>query len=152
MRASPRDCYREPVIEFAVVMAVIAAFIIVLVGGLEVIEHLKKRNELRVDPEQLLAARFARGEIDERDMAFLSSVASQVALHVQNVNLLAQRERQIRELDAIGRIGQLVSASYDLDEMLDVVYQTLAEVTQASVFFLLICEPSTQAVTNAEFV
>lgn len=74
MRASPRDCYREPVIEFAVVMAVIAAFIIVLVGGLEVIEHLKKRNELRVDPEQLLAARFARGEIDEAEYSRRLSV------------------------------------------------------------------------------
>jgi putative membrane protein len=62
------------VIEFAVVMAVIAAFIIVLVGGLEVIDQLKKRNELRVDPEQLLAARFARGEIDEAEYSRRLSV------------------------------------------------------------------------------
>ena len=53
---------------------------------------------------------------------------------------------------AIERIGQLISASYDLDEMLDVVYQTLSEITQSSVFFLLICEPGTHAVTNAVFV
>ncbi|HEX5692235.1 MAG TPA: GAF domain-containing protein, partial [Roseiflexaceae bacterium] len=89
---------------------------------------------------------------DERDTAFLTSVASQVVLQVQNVNLLAQRERQIRELDAIGRIGQLVSASYDLDDMLDVVYETLVTVTQPSVFYLVICEPGSQAVTNAVFV
>lgn len=56
------------------VMAVIAAFIIVLVGGLEVIDQLKKRNELRVDPEQLLAARFARGEIDEGEYSRRLSV------------------------------------------------------------------------------
>jgi GAF domain-containing protein len=89
---------------------------------------------------------------DDRDEAFLVGVARQVALHVQNIQLLEQRERQIRELDAIERIGQLISASYDLDEMLDVVYQTLAELTRASVFFLLICEPGTHAVTNAVFV
>lgn len=56
-------------IEFAVVMAVIAAFIIVLVGGLEAIETVKKRRELRVDPQQVLAVRFARGEIDEAEYA-----------------------------------------------------------------------------------
>jgi phosphoserine phosphatase RsbU/P len=89
---------------------------------------------------------------DDRDEAFLIGVARQVALHVQNIQLLAQRERQIHELDAIERIGQLISASFDLDEMLDVVYQTLADLTQASVFFLLICEPGTHAVTNAVFV
>ena len=54
-------------IEFAIVMAVIAAFIILLVGGLEAIDAMKKRRELRVDPQQVLAARFARGEIDEAE-------------------------------------------------------------------------------------
>ncbi len=88
----------------------------------------------------------------ERDEGFLVSVAGQVALHVRNVRLLTQRERQIRELDAIGRIGQLVSASFDLDEMLDGVYQTLEQATSASVFYLLICEPDTHVVTNAVFV
>jgi GAF domain-containing protein len=89
---------------------------------------------------------------DDRDEAFLVGVARQVALHVQNIQLLAQRERQIRELDAIERIGQLISASYDLDEMLDLVYRTLADLTHASVFYLLICEPGTHAVTNAVVV
>jgi putative membrane protein len=54
-------------IEFALVMGVIAAFIIVLVGGLGAIDAIMKRRELRVDPQQVLAARFARGEIDEAE-------------------------------------------------------------------------------------
>lgn len=54
-------------IEFAIVMAVIAVFVVVLVGGLEAINSIKKRSELRVDPQQLLAARFAKGEIDEAE-------------------------------------------------------------------------------------
>ena len=56
-------------VEFAIVMAVIAAFILVLVGGLELIELKKRAQELAVDPEKVLAARFAAGEIDERDYA-----------------------------------------------------------------------------------
>ncbi len=87
---------------------------------------------------------------DSRDEAFLSNVVRQVTLHVQNVALLAQRERQIYELDAIGRIGELISASFDLDEMLDVVHHTLQEATSASVFFLLICEPETHIVTHRD--
>ena len=56
-------------VEFAIVMAVIAAFVLVLVGGLEAIDRAKKRNELAVDPERVLAARFAAGEIDETEYA-----------------------------------------------------------------------------------
>jgi putative membrane protein len=55
-------------------MAVIAAFVIVLVGGLELIDQLKRRAELRVDPEQVLAARFASGEIDESEYSRRLSV------------------------------------------------------------------------------
>src|SRR6266545_4222138 len=89
---------------------------------------------------------------DERDEHFLQNVAQQTALHIQNVTLLAQRERQIRELDAIGQIGRLVSATFDLEEILQVVYETLREVTGAPIFYLLICEADTRIVTNAIFI
>jgi phosphoserine phosphatase RsbU/P len=89
---------------------------------------------------------------EERDERFLQNVAQQTALHVQNVTLLAQRERQIRELDAIGRIGQLVSATFGLEEILQVVYETLRDVTGAPIFYLLVCEPATRVVTNAVFI
>ncbi|MFO7169452.1 MAG: GAF domain-containing protein [Chloroflexota bacterium] len=95
---------------------------------------------------------YTSGAFDERDERFLQNVAQQAALHVQNAQLQAQRERQIRELDAIGRIGQLVSATFDLEEILQVVYETLHEVTGAPIFYLLICEPQTHVVTNAVFI
>lgn len=62
------------VLEFAVVMAVIALFILVLVGGLEWISLRKRALELAVDPEKVLAARFANGEITEQDYARRLSV------------------------------------------------------------------------------
>ncbi len=95
---------------------------------------------------------YAAGAFDERDERFLRNVAQQTALHVRNVTLLAQREQQIRELDAIGRIGQFVSATFDLDEILQVVYETLRDVTGAPIFYLLICEPNTHIITNAMFI
>lgn len=96
--------------------------------------------------QSYLAAAF-----DERDEYLLNNIAGQVTLQVQNVRLLTQRERQIRELDAIGQIGQLISASFDRDEMMTGVYQVLQHVTAASVFFLLICDQETGIVTSAVF-
>ena len=48
-------------------MAVIAIFVLVLVGGLEAIDRWKTRGALAIDPEKVLAARFAKGEIDETE-------------------------------------------------------------------------------------
>ncbi|NJN16637.1 MAG: GAF domain-containing protein [Oscillochloris sp.] len=87
-----------------------------------------------------------------RDELFLSNVAAQVALHAQNVRLLIQRERQIRELEAIGAIGKIASASYNLDLMLSEVCRVLVELSDASVFYLLVCEPGTRMITHAVFV
>lgn len=92
------------------------------------------------------------GSFQPRDELFLTSVARQVTLHVQNVRLLTQRERQIRELDAIGQIGQLINASFDLDEMIAHVYRTIRQITDAAIFYLLICEPTTWIVTYSLFI
>ena len=50
--------------QFAIVMLVIMMFVLGLVAGINGIE----RGD-RKDPEELLAARFARGEIDEAEYA-----------------------------------------------------------------------------------
>ncbi|MFO7168904.1 MAG: GAF domain-containing protein [Chloroflexota bacterium] len=89
---------------------------------------------------------------DDRDERFLASVARQVALHVQNVTLLTRRERQIRELNAIGRISQQIAASFDLDEMLRQIYITLQGVTGASSFYLVVCAPETHRITHSFFI
>lgn len=89
---------------------------------------------------------------DQRDEVFMVNVARQVALHVQNVRLLTQRERQIRELNAIGQIGKLVSASYDLDEMIWKIHTILHETTHAQMFYLVICEAGSRVMSNAIFI
>nr|WP_044200660.1 GAF domain-containing protein [Oscillochloris trichoides] len=87
-----------------------------------------------------------------RDESLLYSVAAQVALHVQNVRLLTQRARQIAELEAIGQIGKMVTASYNLDQMLNEVRRVLVDLTDASVFYLVICDPNTRMVSHAIFI
>ncbi|GAB4180763.1 MAG: hypothetical protein Fur005_43330 [Roseiflexaceae bacterium] len=88
----------------------------------------------------------------ERDETFLINVAGQVALHVQNVALLERRARQIRELDAIGRISREVSAALSLDAMHLPVYRILRAITDASSFFLIICEPHSHRIRHAYYI
>ena len=63
----------------------------------------------------------------ERDLSFLSTVASQVALGVQNARLFEERERQIVELDALGRIGRVTSSTLELRPMVEGLNRVLRE-------------------------
>jgi sigma-B regulation protein RsbU (phosphoserine phosphatase) len=95
---------------------------------------------------------YAPAVFSRRDESFLLSVAGQVALHVQNVALLARRERQIRELDAIGRVSQHVSAALSLEEMLRPIYEVLQSTAGVSSFFLVICESISHHIRHAFYV
>ena len=66
--------YSARMIEFGIVMGIILAFILLLVGGLEAIDRWTKRAETAIDPQKVLEARFARGEIDEAEYARRLSV------------------------------------------------------------------------------
>ncbi len=85
----------------------------------------------------------------EREQALLQTIANQVSLAVQNARLFAERERQIRELDAIGKIGQLMSASFVLDDMLLQTAKYLQEVTSAPIFFTLVYDPEHNMITRS---
>ncbi|KPV49702.1 hypothetical protein SE17_31115, partial [Kouleothrix aurantiaca] len=95
---------------------------------------------------------YAPEAFSTRDEQFLVDASRQVALHVQNVHLQNERERRIRELDALGQVSQLVSASYDLEEMLDQVYQHLLALTGASVFYFVVCDPETHIITHSAYI
>lgn len=84
----------------------------------------------------------------EREAELLQTIASQVALAVQNARLFGDRERQIRELDAISQIGQLMSASLDLSEMLGLTAEYLQEVTSAPVFYTMIYDAEHDQITD----
>lgn len=77
------------------------------------------------------------------------AVGNQIAIAVENARLFESQKRQIRELNAIGQVGQLISASYDFQEMLDCVQQSVCDLLQPSVFYLLICSPDTKIITHA---
>jgi len=77
----------------------------------------------------------------EREQSFLSTVASQVALGVQNVRLFSDRERKIAELDAIGRIGRVTNSTLDLRPMVEGLSQVLREALDADGISLTLLSP-----------
>lgn len=89
---------------------------------------------------------------DDHEVSLAHSVANQIAVVVENSRLLDERDRQIAELEAIGRIGEVVTASYDLDKMLDEVYRVFRDLLGASVFALLVVDPESNLLTHAVFV
>jgi len=74
---------------------------------------------------------YAPNRYGEREQAFLTTVASQVALGAQNVSLFADRERKIAELDAISRIGRVTNSTLDLRPMTEGLHQVLREALAA---------------------
>jgi PAS domain S-box-containing protein len=68
---------------------------------------------------------YTPGLYGERERSFLSTVASQIALGVQNARLFVDREQRIVELDTINRIGGIVNATLNMEQMLPQVYDCL---------------------------
>ncbi|MBP8252453.1 MAG: GAF domain-containing protein, partial [Herpetosiphon sp.] len=77
---------------------------------------------------------------DERDLRFMQAVASHISLHVLNVQLFQQRERQLAELDAQQQITELVSSTLDLHQMLRSIDIVLRDFLKADAFQVVICE------------
>ncbi|MBK9942273.1 MAG: GAF domain-containing protein [Kouleothrix sp.] len=67
----------------------------------------------------------------ERELSFLTTVASQLALGVQNIRLFDDRERRIGELAAISQIGRVTSSTLDLHPMVAGLHQVLNEALDA---------------------
>lgn len=83
-----------------------------------------------------LATDQAMREFTQAELSLAETISGQIAGAIENVNLLTARARQIRELDAIGAIGQLVSASFDLDEVVRETHKILTRAIRAAVFYV----------------
>jgi len=74
----------------------------------------------------------------ERDLQFLSALANQLAIALENARLFRERERRIAELDVIYRIGQITSSTLDLRQMLRLVHAQLAAFLHQDSFFMFL--------------
>jgi PAS domain S-box-containing protein len=78
------------------------------------------------------------GAYDLRDIDFLTNVANQISLNIQNASLFKQTEEQIKQLAAeterlelINRVSSWASAMVDVNELLQRTVNEMAHVTNA---------------------
>lgn len=88
---------------------------------------------------------------DARDLRLLRDVAAQAAVAVENARLYSQTDehltRRVDELHALSRLGQELGALLDLDELLDVVARSAAQILRCpyATLFLVDAARDTQA-------
>ena len=84
---------------------------------------------------------YTPGLYGERERAFLSTVANQLAVGVQNAQLFGERDRQIIELDTLGRIGRITSSALDLRPITEGLYPVLRQSLGATNLCLAVYDP-----------
>jgi GAF domain-containing protein len=70
----------------------------------------------------------------EEDAAALEMAADQLAVAIQNARLFQERERRIRELDALNQMAQAVTATLDLPTLLRTVHEQTGQLMDATNF------------------
>ncbi len=74
------------------------------------------------------------------DVQMLSAVADQVATAVENARLFEEKERRVSELAALNEIGQAISSTLDLTQVLKLVAQKTAAICNAERCSILLLE------------
>ena len=73
---------------------------------------------------------------DENDLRFLTTVASQAATALANARLFEERERRLRESNAMRDIGSAVTSTLDLQDVLERLHTELGRVIDVSNSFV----------------
>ncbi len=81
---------------------------------------------------------FAPNAFSDQDLQFLSTLANQLAIAIENAGLFQEHERRIAELDVINRIGHITSSTLDLPQMLNRVYDCLVDFLPLEAFYAIV--------------
>ncbi len=84
----------------------------------------------------------------ETELALAQAVGNQLAIVIENARLFDERERQIHELQALGRISQAASASFDLPAFMRIVHGALHTVVPFDSFTMVVCDFTNQTVAS----
>jgi GAF domain-containing protein len=84
---------------------------------------------------------------DEDDLRFLSTVASQAAVAISNARLFEERERRLRELSVLKDISSAISATMDLNVMLENLRHELGQAIDISTSMFGLYDEKTDLLT-----
>jgi len=71
-----------------------------------------------------------KGEFDQADLDLLIAFANQAAIALQNARLFEQTQARARQLAALNEIGQAITSTLDLDQILAALLESVVQATQ----------------------
>ncbi len=79
------------------------------------------------------------------DLDFLSSLSDQAALAVERVQVVADLERRVEEMNALIRLAQGINITLRFDDILELIYAQTNRVIPARDFWIMLYEPSSDS-------
>ncbi len=86
------------------------------------------------------------------DIVSLSTLADQAAIAVENAQLFLQTRRQLQEMSVVNEISRKLSATVQLDELLEVLKGQISRLLPAESFYVALCDEDTGALTFPLFL
>lgn len=94
-----------------------------------------------------LGRKLSEQPYNNEDLELLSTLADQAAVAVENAQFFAERQRRINELATLNQIGRALSASLQVEELLDLIYQQAQQMVNADNFALALYDEPSQTIT-----
>jgi sigma-B regulation protein RsbU (phosphoserine phosphatase) len=88
------------------------------------------------------------GDFTGADVEMLTDLAEQVAIALDNARLYERVRREVREKELLYEVGQRISSSLDLEEVLDLVMDCLGEVVAFAAGGIYVVDPDTQEIAS----
>ncbi len=77
-----------------------------------------------------------RGQLTEKEIPLLETLASQIAVALNNAHLFQERDRRITELAILNQISRVLSSALDLNELLETIYQQVGRLFDTNNFYI----------------
>ncbi len=84
---------------------------------------------------------------DTDDLRFISTVANQAAVAINNARLFTERERRIQELATFNEIGQALSATVSFDELPALIYRQTSRLLDTTNFYMALLDVTHDEIT-----
>jgi signal transduction histidine kinase len=86
------------------------------------------------------------------DLSILESLGSQIAVALEKARLFGDLERRMTEVDVLRWVGQAVSFSMDVDDLMELVYAQTGRVIDTNNFYIALYNPEKETLSFAFYV
>ncbi|MEA3341382.1 MAG: GAF domain-containing protein, partial [Chloroflexota bacterium] len=77
-----------------------------------------------------------RGTFDEKDLRFLTSIASPAATAIENARLFGESQAHAKELAVLNELSQALTARLSVEEVLEEAYRQIARLVDTTNFYI----------------